>query len=56
MTLVNTGESLAEGGKREVREETGLDVSVGDPVATVEAIYKGNLQLDYARREDIDTN
>lgn len=37
-----TGETFAGAGIREVYEETGLNVCVGEPISTIEAIYQGN--------------
>jgi len=40
---VELGETLAEAGRREVREETGLDVEVGDVVWAGESIGPGEV-------------
>ena len=38
--LLQLGESLAEGAKREVREETGLDVQMGPPIETFDRVHR----------------
>lgn len=38
--LVETGETLAEAAAREVREETGLDIAVGDAIGRAEVIRR----------------
>lgn len=42
---VKAGENLVESLKREVREETGLEVVVGEPFATWTYLYKGDHPL-----------
>jgi len=47
--LLEVGESLAEGVRREVREETGLEVEVGELVELLDRIHphEGRIQYHY---------
>jgi len=38
--LLNLGESLADGARREVKEETGLDVEVGPIIETFDRVHR----------------
>ena len=38
--LLNLGESLADGARREVREETGLEVEVGPIIETFDRVHR----------------